>query len=509
MGGVRSGRRGALAACALVVAAAAALRLPGLASDLWLDEIWTWATARGLDSAAGVFRDVHDSNNNHLNTLWFYAVSGADRAALYRLPAYLAGVAGVVLAAALAWRRDPLEAVLAALLVGASFPLIHFSSEARGYAPAVALALAALWLLERDRERPRPATALGFGLCVSLGLLFHLVFLFFWAGALAWSARRIGRDGIRSPLRLHALPAAVLALLAATDLRHWALGGGDPTDAAALTARSVGFALGLPVERSLAWPYAALAAALVGAGLRARRRAGDDLVWLYAVAIAVAPALAIGVLRPQVVALRYFLIPISLTLLLAAPLLARALRAGGARRALGTGLLGLYLVGNGIHTAAFLEHGRGGYRDALSFMASHSGPEVVVASDHDFRTGRVLAYYARRLAPGSRLDYRRGGLRAASGAEWFVRHRARRPAAPPAQLRDAAGRRYALAAEFDHAAISGFYWAVYRVREPEAAASPALREPETAASPAPRRRSSTMPKPSAPKGSGPMRSTGS
>jgi hypothetical protein len=30
------------------------------------------------------------------------------------------------------------------------------------------------------------------------------------------------------------------------------------------------------------------------------------------------------------------------------------------------------------------------------------------------------------------------------------------------RIRDDAGNRYDLAAEFDHAAISGFYWAVYR-----------------------------------------------
>ena len=53
--------------------------------------------------------------------------------------------------------------------------------------------------------------------------------------------------------------------------------------------------------------------------------------------------------------------------------------------------------------------------------------------------------------------------------------------APAPALVDAAGRRYALAAEFDHAAISGLYWAVYRTVGTDGGS--------------PRRPSRTMPKP--------------
>ena len=66
------GPRLALALCALALCVGAALRALGLASDLWLDEIWTWASVRALPDAASVFT-LHDSNNHYLNTLWFYA----------------------------------------------------------------------------------------------------------------------------------------------------------------------------------------------------------------------------------------------------------------------------------------------------------------------------------------------------------------------------------------------------------------------------------------------------
>ena len=41
-------------------------------------------------------------------------------------------------------------------------------------------------------------------------------------------------------------------------------------------------------------------------------------------------------------------------------------------------------------------------------------------------------------------------------------HRAERPARTAAALTDTDGHRYSLFADFDHAAISGFYWALYR-----------------------------------------------
>ena len=54
----------------------------------------------------------------------------------YRIPAVLAGVGTVVMAGWISSRRGRLEALSAMLLVAASYPLIHYSSEARGYAYA-------------------------------------------------------------------------------------------------------------------------------------------------------------------------------------------------------------------------------------------------------------------------------------------------------------------------------------------------------------------------------------
>ncbi len=464
-------RRTAGGICAAVLVAGALLRALPCANDFWLDEVWTYFSVLQLSSPLEVFTKIHHSNNHHLNSVLFYLLGDQRDWTVYRIPSLLAGIGSIALAAGFAGRRGALEAVFAAVLTAFCFALIHFSSEARGYSTAVFFALAALWLLELDLERPRRWCAVLFGTCVVLGLLSQLVFLFFYAGAVVHSVRRLaqrfgpaGRSA-RHLARLHLVPLLCIAALYWVDLRHMRVGGGPPTDLGWLLGRTFGFALGLPVstEGPLPLLYAALGAAILLLGLRVLWKQRDDLWLLHLITIVLAPLLVLGLLRPDVVAVRYLLIGIAFGLLLAASLLADWFRAGGARRVLALSALGLFLAGNAIHTWRFLELGRGGFFAALSYMAERSaGRHIVVGSDHDFRNGIVLRFYARRLPRGKALDYRKRRDWPVGGPEWFVAHRSQRPAQPVRTITLATGERFELVAEFDHAAISGFYWALYR-----------------------------------------------
>jgi hypothetical protein len=457
-----------LAVAACIVAGTVVRAIPCW-NDFWLDEIWTWTDAQRLDSALGVFTQIHSSNNHHLNTLFFYWLGEQRVWALYRLPALVAGSGTLALAALLGARRGRLEAVLAAAICAASFPLIHFSSEARGYSLAVFFALAALLSLLRFLERGGRAAAALFALSTCLGLLSQLFFVFFWCGALAMTLARVARrPGARAlamgdALRLHAAPAFGLALLAVVDLRHMTVGGGPPALAGEIVARTLGYSLGLPVLPALAPLYAALSLGLLGLGLARLARARDDLWLLCLVAIALAPAAILALLRPEVIDVRYFLVGIALFLILLAWSAGTELRAGGWRRAVAALGLTVFLVGNVVHTARFLSLGRGGFQAALELMAERSPDgRIVVGSDQDFRNAMVLRFYARLLAPGKILDYRERSRWPAGGPEWIVTHRRFRPLRALPELAFASAGRYRLVADFDHAGISGFYWAVYR-----------------------------------------------
>ena len=76
---------------AALVLVATALRLPGLFTDFWLDEIWTLKIVLGIDSGWDIFSEVRHSNNHHLNTLIFYVLGDLEHWSLYRIHSLLAG----------------------------------------------------------------------------------------------------------------------------------------------------------------------------------------------------------------------------------------------------------------------------------------------------------------------------------------------------------------------------------------------------------------------------------
>jgi uncharacterized membrane protein (GlpM family) len=462
--------------CGVALAVGAMLRFAPCFGDLWLDEIWSIERVRGLDAALEIFTGVHHSNNHHLMSLWLYLIANHPSEALTRLPSWLAGVVSIALMGVLGARRGRLDAIFATLLGASCFALLHFASEARGYAVAVACALLAQYALIAHLDDRRGWGAPVFAIAVTLGFLAHQTLLFYWAGAMAWSGWRArnaeGSVGARSLawLRLHAVPLAAWGILYALDLRWLEVGGGDRHDALWLTSRLIAFVLGAPLSPAVALPGAIGLALVLGVALFRMARRGDEEWIVFAVTILVAPLVVMTLLRPDVVALRYFLISIAFGVLLAASLLADAFRSGRPGRIAVGVILALFVAGNGLHTARFLEHGRGGYRAALAFMAERSPTdEISVGADHEFRTGLVLQHYARRLPRTHRLMLARRDRASSApreGPEWRVVHRAENPVTWPDHVRDDSGRRYAFAAAFPHAAISGFHWTLYRRDSP-------------------------------------------
>jgi hypothetical protein len=223
------------------------------------------------------------------------------------------------------------------------------------------------------------------------------------------------------------------------------------------------YAFGLPGGRSLGPLYAAALAATIAGALRWLARRGDDRWILHLGAIALAPAAVLGILRPEVIAARYFVISGALALILFSHPLAAWLRAGGPPRAAATVALALFVAGNAAQTARFLAEGRGHYREALHLMAARSpGPRVEVGSNHDFRVGTMLRYYARTLPPDRELAYTPRGRRPPGGPAWFVVQRRGDAPAPRSTVEDAEGNSFVLEASYDFAGIAGYGWAVYR-----------------------------------------------
>jgi hypothetical protein len=336
------------------------IRLPGLFNDFWLDEIWTWEIARGLGSPLDIFF-IRDSNSHPLNTWILYCIGDTAPWSFYRVHSLLAGVGGIWLTWLIAAERGRLEAVIAALLGTASYLLIHYSSEARGYTMVIFFALASYLSLRRYAKRPSWRHAAVFWALATLGLLAHLIYLhafiaFVAASALDLRNRRLDlRAAVLERLRLFSLPTVFLLWFYVVNVNQLKLGGGLEYGSAEIVLKALSYAGGGPAVGAAAIAVAGFFASFSLASIAWLWRTGMDDWLFYFVVIYVSPLLMIGSLRTDVFFTRYFLLNVAFALIPMAFLLADLWRRGGRARAFAAGLLCLYVTGNAVNTARFLD----------------------------------------------------------------------------------------------------------------------------------------------------------
>ena len=468
-----------------VVLAAALVRLLAARGDLWLDEIWTLDMLAQLKSPLEILTRLHHDNNHVLNSIVLWCLRGLNNDFALRLPAVFCGSLAVAAAAwsgalgdadlaasAHARERPDLppaaRALAAALLVGGSYLLVHYGSEARGYAYAVGFGLLAFACAQRGALAPRRRWAFAYGACALLALLGHALAAHLMTGVACWSFARSWRRGLRGIALLRAfalwntLPLVGTAVFYFGFLRRVEIGGGPRESVLPVLGRAVAYACGLP----LGWGTGLLLGAallVVGAGLFALARRGADIGWAFLVTILVSP-MALRAFQPSELNFeRYFVLSAAFGLLLVARLLGFVAARGRAGALVAT-LLALVVVGgSGPRIGRLLAEQRGHYREALGMMLSASpGARVSVSSDHDFRNGLLLRHYAERLGALERVAYLPQASWEGDGPDWFIEHRLEGRPGPADALQDPLGNRYTLYAEYPSAPLSGFRWYLFK-----------------------------------------------
>ncbi len=451
----------------LLLALAFAIRLRASIGDLWLDEVWSWELARGIHSALEVFTGIHHDNNHHLATLFFYWLGDRDWWPVYRLPSVIAGTGTVFLAWWIGSRRSRVEGLTALIATGASYLLIHYSSEARGYAWAVFFALLAYYCLEIYLVQRWLPAALAFGASVCLGFSSHLTFVHVYLAALLWSlcalirSRNSYRDVIRAAAQCHFIPMVFLLFFYAVDIRHFQTGGASSRPVAEVLGQTLALAFGGPTS-GLPGILAAIVPVLFFClSLRLLwREPGCGWIFLAA-SVILSPALFLVIHDTEYLQERHFLVSISILLFASSRVLAGWYRRGAAGKIACCFLLGTYLVANGFHTAELLRYGRGSYLEAIRYMAVNTrGDEITVSSDHHFRNSKMLGFYSRYLPAAKHILY----LPAVSGdhpPEWLINHTQETRPLPPSSLQFPNGLEYALSVTYRSAPLSGFTWILY------------------------------------------------
>ncbi|MBI2315604.1 MAG: hypothetical protein HYU75_00810 [Betaproteobacteria bacterium] len=460
--------RAAVLGLFLLLALAFNVRLRASLGDLWLDEVWSLELARRIHSALEVFTGLHHDNNHHLATLLLYWTGVRDWWPAYRLPSVIAGTGTVFLAWWIGSRRSRIEGVAALVLTGASYLLIHYSSEARGYAWAALFALLTFHSMERYLLERRAVVALAFGASAILGFLSHLTFVHVYLAAVLWSlgalvpARRNWREVVRAAAQCHALPVVFLLVFYLVDIRHLQTGGATPRPLAEVLGQTLALALGGPTSGPLFILAVMAPVVFFCLALRLAWRSANR-AWIFlASSVVLSPLLFVFIHDTQFLQERHFLVPISILLLAASGVLADWYRRGVAGRLAFGALLGAYLASNAVHVANLLQHGRGHYLEAIQYMARNThGAEITVSSDHHFRNATMLEFYSRYLAPPKTIRYL-AAVSAGEPPQWLIAHTQERNPTPMASLQFPNGLDYALAATFPSAPLSGFTWFVYR-----------------------------------------------
>ncbi|MSR58231.1 MAG: hypothetical protein EXS05_11210 [Planctomycetaceae bacterium] len=462
----RQARLAALTA-ALILLAAAAVRYLAGCDGLWLDEIWTLILAQEVRSPGQILTGLHQENNHYLNTLCVWWLGPQSNWIVYRLPAMLAGAASVGVAGLIGRRRSRSAALLAMLLTGSSYLMIHYSSEARGYSFAICFALMALDFQENLFRRPGLPVAFCTAGCSIAGILSQPVYLAFYAALVVWSAWKAwfppkGLGRIRGLWWLSHLPPLLFFVwLYEVDLWQVVNAGGPVYSAGDVVAQTASLAIGGP-DGPGQFAAATLCAVAFALSLWRLWRSDRDWCVLAVLAIVVMPALLLIATGRREIYPRYFVIPVALLGLTIAFALASVWQNGSrpARSAVIV-LCGAFVVANGIHVTRLVTYGRGGYMQAVEYLAEHTpGDEITVGSDFDFRNEMVLAFYRNYLPEPKQLTYLKTEQRRKRNSEWLLIHSLDRRFEPASEVH--AGRtRYVLRQFYPYAGLSGWGWGLY------------------------------------------------
>src|SRR5687768_15158869 len=165
---------------ALLTLAALVLRVIGLNSGLWYDEIL--ALIESIRSPLYSIVTEFPGNNQHtlFSVLARLSTSAfGEHAWSVRLPSLVFGVAAVPVLYLFARQFvTRVEALLGCVLLTTAYHHVWFSQNARGYAVLAFLTLLCSWLLLRGLRRGRTIDGVWYGLAAALGVYAHLTMMF-------------------------------------------------------------------------------------------------------------------------------------------------------------------------------------------------------------------------------------------------------------------------------------------------------------------------------------------
>lgn len=470
-----------------IVIIAAILRSWASTDNFWIDEVSTYYLTMKIKSPMEAITRIR-IDHHILNTAFMRLIGDTSNWFLYRLLSLITGILLIPLLYKAGARGEKKGNLLPPMLACISFPLITFSSEARGYAPAILFSLASYLILRHGWKQRLLIYRLVFWLMMGCALLAHITSLYVLAGMTAWSAYRIYCAYIKDRTQLKAEiidfvityvpPYATMLSIYFLIMRQSTSVGGNILPPGRVLMDTLTCFAGLPF--SGLWPVFGSIFTIVlltASGIHSLRT-NRGLGIFYITSIVIAPGLTLIAYEREYLYVRYFILCFPFAILMLSDFLAHLLKSKKTIK-ISIVVLAIYSVGQSLHTARFLQYGRGGYMTALQEIASGPDKEpVIISGDHNFRVGMMTVYYSRYFKGIKYMRYVPSPDLPPSGADWYITHQMDKTNAPSAVV--LGSWLYNLTATYPYYGLSGMTWNLYKRTGPYN--STPLLNPDTGAS---------------------------
>ncbi|MFA5144249.1 MAG: glycosyltransferase family 39 protein [Candidatus Omnitrophota bacterium] len=461
----------------LIIILGAILRLPGLFTDFDLDEVWSFNIVYMMKDPLQIFTNCFADTNHHLNSLFIYMMGRHSPLPLfkYRILSFVLGIGAILLIFLLALKiaKNKKPAIISAAFAAVSFPLVIYSSVARGYSSLIFFSVGAVYLLLEYLEHKERHTLWLFCACYILGFLSHLTFVFVAIGLFVM----VSLHSLRRPAPLKGklseifciffIPASVVLLLLGRFLFNVTAGGGPQVSLQATFGKIALSLAGLGAAGPAALILVILIFAMLIQGARIVLRENADFgVFILTSLFLAAAVIPVMHIKYKYTCFRHFLWLYPFLIILFSHFLERAISPGRSKKALAA-VFALLIIGLNFQQIALFLKGGHRYREAVSYIYSHTGsPEIVVTSDSDFKNFTLLNFYDHFFGRG-KLTYISVAALAENKAkpEWVIKYadiNEEGEAPPPGILK---GKKYNYILEkrfLSYGMFSGIDWILYR-----------------------------------------------
>lgn len=458
------------AALAIITLAAVVMALSAR-GDLWFDEILSFQWAKNAKSPADIFALFRHDNNHPVNTLWIYLLGPGWPALIYRFLSICAGVGSLVLIYLITGMLTPKARWPILVWSAGSYAFILYFSEARGYGVAIACTLAAFWILLHTKRVPSSLwIAIFWGVTV-LGLLSHATLIYplaalgVWVLACSVSEHQPWRRILFACITWFLLPVLVAAIYYVFFLKPMIIAGGPRYSLLQIFSDFFAYGLGWPLSPQWTGAVVTLSfALLVAAWVWGRFRVPHMRLFL-AMVIVVFPMLGLFASGAEFLYFRYFLVCLPFVFFLIAGLIERLVESKPKWLIAAWGLVIICLLFQTPRISALIVHGRGGYNEAMRYIANSPAAEKSVFSDHDMLVGMVIAFYRGSAPSYDGIRYYPNWEKRPATSDWLITTSQDLPIPKKAESLTLGTSTYHLKRVFASAPVSGAHWYLYQKKK--------------------------------------------